>query len=249
MALTWPYGMADPGLYAYIMNAAASLSQYQHQPHVAPPPPPLASYPPPSPYSTLHPSLAPSYPTNAPVGMAPGGACSPLGLYASLGLQRAAAAAAAYGSSYAALQNAFSLQRAAAAQALVAPPLPPSAAGPDALASSLFRLPPPGIAPAPAGDRPGSGRETGPLLGHTSLLSNSQPTAAAAASDNCSSCHSHALYANHNLPQVPPIVSPLHSAAAMRYASVGGPTSAVHQTSSHAGHTLFQPFKTGSERA
>ena len=58
MAMAWPYGISDPNLYAYIMNAAASLSQY-------------------------------------PYGLGSAGT-SPLNYYASLNLQRAAAAYSPY---------------------------------------------------------------------------------------------------------------------------------------------------------
>ena len=60
MAMAWPYGIADPNIYAYIMNAAASLSQYPYPPAAMP-------------------------------------STTPLNYYASLGLQRAAAAYTPYG--------------------------------------------------------------------------------------------------------------------------------------------------------
>ena len=58
--MAWPYGIADPNIYAYIMNAAASLSQYPYAAAAMP------------------------------------NATSPLNYYASLGLQRAAAAYSPY---------------------------------------------------------------------------------------------------------------------------------------------------------
>ena len=64
MAMAWPYGITDPNLYAYIMNAAASLSSY--------------------PYAA------------AAAASLPGTGQSPLNYYASLGLQRAAAAYSPY---------------------------------------------------------------------------------------------------------------------------------------------------------
>nr|AOS87315.1 even-skipped [Alitta virens] len=63
MAMAWPYGISDPNLYAYIMNAAASLSTYPY-------------------------AAAATLPNAA--------AASHLSYYASLGLQRAAAAYSPY---------------------------------------------------------------------------------------------------------------------------------------------------------
>ncbi len=59
MALAWPFGLADPSVYSYLMNAAASLSSY--------------------PYPAAVPNVS-----------------SALNHYASLGLQRAAAAYSPY---------------------------------------------------------------------------------------------------------------------------------------------------------
>ena len=68
IAMTWPYGIADPAVYAYLMNAAAaSLSQYPY-------------------------SAAGGGASSLPSPHHAGGPPPPFNYYASVGLQRAAAA-------------------------------------------------------------------------------------------------------------------------------------------------------------
>lgn len=83
MAMAWPYGIADPNIYAYIMNAAASLSSYAATGN-SPSYPGLAG-------SGL-PGNAPPAAAGAPAPPPPPPGAAGLNYYASLGLQRAAAA-------------------------------------------------------------------------------------------------------------------------------------------------------------
>ena len=197
MAVAWPYGIADPNLYAYIMNAAASMTQY--------------------PYAMPN--------------------SSPLNYYASLGLQRAAAAYSPYG-----VQTPPSATAAAAAAAAAALRarselmsnvpghlLRPTLADPHPLPTTT-------ASPLPCGIHRGH-----PMLGGSPLLGQT-PTCSAAPGE---SCNCHLLYGGLSLatapttPAAPIPVTALHPTT----------TPASSSSHSHAQPTLFQPYKTDAERA
>ena len=209
MAVAWPYGIADPNLYAYIMNAAASLSQY--------------------PYAAALPNA------------------SPLNYYASLGLQRAAAAYSPYGGG---MQS-----------PLRAPPPPPPRS--DLMSNTLLRAPTlpqvdphssPNAAAAaaaaiaaaascslhhPRATHAGAAHHPGGPLLAPHLLAHHGPSPGVAAAPVCTSgepCNCHMYYgavAPTSLATPTPLLAtPLHSTPST-------PTQP----------TLFQPYKTDVERA
>ena len=184
--MAWPYGIADPNLYAYIMNA---MSQY--------------------PYAGLPPSTT-----------------SPLNYYASLGLQRAAAAYSPY---------------AFPSPLRPRPDLLPSMA--SSLTSSPLLRPPhtPESHPTPPSATPSthpctlhSAREPTSVLGHSSSLlggHSSAPPCSAASGEPCN-CH---LYYG--------------SIAASVTTSLPAPIPISHVPTTPSAPTLFQPYKTDVERA
>ena len=193
MAVAWPYGIADPNLYAYIMNAAASMTQY--------------------PYAVPN--------------------TSPLNYYASLGLQRAAAAYSPYG-----VQTPPSASAAAAAAAVLRArsELMPNVPGHHLLRPTTLpdhhALPTTTASPLPCGLHRGH-----PMLGGSSLLGQTPPCSAVGGE----SCNCHLLYGGLSLASAPTTpAAPI-------------PVTALHATtpttSSHSQPTLFQPYKLDAERA
>ena len=199
MAVAWPYGMADPNLYAYIMNAAASMTQY--------------------PYAMPN--------------------SSPLNYYASLGLQRAAAAYSPYGVQAPPTPNATAAATAAAlrARSELMSTVPGSLPGHHHLLrpsmSDPHPLPTTTASPLPCGLHRGH-----PMLGGSGMLGHTSPCSPATGE----ACNCHMLsYGGLNLatapttPAAPIPITPLH------------PTPV--SSSSHSQPTLFQPYKTDAERA
>ena len=182
MAMAWPYGITDPNLYAYIMNAAASLSSY--------------------PYAMPN-------------------ASSPLNYYASLGLQRAAAAYSPYGfpSPLRPLANPVGAGGLIRPTATTADPLaPPAGSVPPGLPCGLH-----------------AHREHGALSGGSPLVGGQGAPCTAGPGENCG-CppmfYSGLAGVTTSLPAPIPVSHSLSS------------------TAPHA-HTpsLFQPYKTDVERA
>ncbi len=190
MAMAWPYGISDPNLYAYIMNAAASLSS--------------ASY---------------------PYGLPNAAAASQLNYYASLGLQRAAAAYSPYGFPSPLrprpelLQNPASVGSSPLIRPTVEHHVGPTTAPstPTSLACTLHPARDPTSHP--------------PILGQTSLLppphGSSPCTAASGEACSCHLYYSSLASVTSSLPTPTPITSL-------------PPTSTP---------SLFQPYKTDVERA
>ncbi len=200
MAMAWPYGISDPNLYAYIMNAAASLSQ---------------TY---SPYASA---------------ALPSPAASPaLSYYASLGLQRAAAAYTPYGFP--------SPLRPAPRAGELLPPAPllrPAAVEPH-----------PGTTPS----TPGTGTAALPGCGlhaprdlpphHASLLGGSSCTAAPG--EPCSCPLFYGGLAPTSLPAPHPVTAPIPHPPPPISASAPSSTTSTIPSSQPS---LFQPYKIKAE--
>lgn len=198
--MAWPYGITDPNLYAYIMNAAASLSSY--------------------PYGL----------PNSP---------SHLNYYASLGLQRAAAAYSPYGLPSPLRPRGEMPLPGAPHGGLLRPPTdlhPPTPGhGPSSGPSPPTSLPcsmHPGRDPAAPAH----------LLGHSSLLPPGAPPCTAAAGEPCS-CH--LFYGG--LPSMPPTSLPAPTPIA--HAHITATSLATSLPTPVLPPSLFQPYKTDVERA
>ena len=211
MAMAWPYGISDPNLYAYIMNAAASLSQYPYAAAALP-----------------NPATSPA-----------------LSYYASLGLQRAAAAYTPYG--------------------FPSPlrPGPRSDLLPGGVPSPLIRPtaePHPGTTPStpsapslPCGLHPPRDHHPSTLAGaphhphpHGSLLGGSAATCTASPGEPCS-CHLfYGGLAPTSLPAPHPVAAPIsHPPHIATTSSTTTSSSSIPSSQP----SLFQPYKTEAERA
>ena len=190
--MAWPYGIADPNIYAYIMNAAASLSAAQY------------------PYTAM-----------------PNAATSPLNYYASVGLQRAAAAYSPY--------NLHSSLRPRAdvlpTSSLLRPTLGTDPHTAAAAAAAAASSPAAGLHPA-ARDHPA-------LLAHSQLLGHHSSTPCSAAAGepcNCPLFYGALPPVSTSLPAPTPITPTPAPAVPPRTTAPSQPT-------------LFQPYKTDVERA
>ena len=194
--MAWPYGISDPNLYAYIMNAAASLTQY--------------------PYGL----------PNSP---------SHLNYYASLGLQRAAAAYSPYGfPSPLRPRGELPLPGSPLIRPPTEPPHGPAhgpTSGPSTPTSLPCSLHPSRDPAAPAN-----------ILSHSSsLLPPGAPPCTAAAGEPCN-CH--LFYSG--LPSAPPTSLPAPTPIAAHAHITSLATSLPVPPTPPS---LFQPYKTDVERA
>ena len=193
MALAWPYGIVDPNVYAYIMNAAASLAHYPH------------------------------------AGGMPGAAH--LNYYASVGLQRAAAAHLPHG-----LPEGLGLRPDALPAAALAGTLRPEGLPTNPLAGPPVRPTPtiphpallaphlPGMSPIPNPSSLPSSKETSPSSLHTS------PSSGCSSSPGNCSCH----------PKYNGLSSPPSGHTPTSQSSLSG-------KSRQSPPTLFRPYQTDSD--
>ncbi len=205
MAMAWPYGISDPNLYAYIMNAAASLSTY--------------------PYAA------------AAAGL-PNPTSPALSYYASLGLQRAAAAYTPYGFPSPLRPGPRpDLLPGGVGSSLIRPtaePHPGTTPSTPATSSLPCTLHPPRDHPHPASVLTAGGSHH-----HSSLLGGSSSSCTASPGEPCN-CHLfYGGLAPTSLPAPPPVNPIAHHIPT---------TSSSSNTISSGGSSLFQPYKT-EERA